>query len=402
MNKFKMSASPEGMKGEIWIEGEILPQGWLSKADQEFLALDLNSLETFKADMSGLENATEITVHLNSPGGDAVTGVAIYNALKAHPAKVRVVVDGLAASAASVIACAGDETLIYPASAIMIHSCSELVAGWISENDARKILNGITGVNKMATNAYAEKTGLGETVLKNMMSVETWLVGEQAVALGFADKVIDGDALYEYDAEENKIMCGGAKIDASRFKNMPMEVPMNNILRRFAASLAAKTEDEIKADAVEVTEQTEAAAEDTEQAPETGDTEITDEVIEEETQTEAEDAPETPDVVHMVAKAMMAERNRIRDIEKVAAVIGDKAMVEEAKFGEQTMTADELSRKWLEASAAKAAKVKADIAADYKASGAAEVKVASSDDETAAKVAAAYKAAVDKFNEERQ
>ena len=66
MNKFKMSASPEGMKGEIWIEGEILPQGWLSKADQEFLALDLNSLETFKADMSGLENATEITDNDNA------------------------------------------------------------------------------------------------------------------------------------------------------------------------------------------------------------------------------------------------------------------------------------------------------------------------------------------------
>ena len=407
MKDFKMSAVMSGdKKGELWIEGELLPQGWADRDAIEELGLDYSSPEAFKADLGDLDGAEEITVHLNSVGGSALTGLSIYNALKAHPAKVTVVIEGFAASAASLIACASDKTLIYPASMVMIHSCGSDLCGYYDENATRKELNARVAINKMAATIYAEKTDLGETVLRNMMNSETWLVGEEAVALGFADKVIEGEARYDYDAASNVIMCGGAKIDASRFKNLPSEVIMNNILRRLVASLSAKTDEELKAELTEPTadvvdaEVVEEQSE-TEQAPETAPAD--------ETQTEAEDAEvraakavAKSDVGALIAQAVMTERNRIRDIDKVAAVIGDKAMVEEAKFGEQTMTADELSRKWLEASAAKAAKVKADIAADYEASGAAEVKVASSDDETAAKVAAAYKAAVDKFNEERQ
>lgn len=136
-----------------------------------------------------------VNVHINSPGGDVFEGVAIYNVLKAFPRPVNVTVDGLAASAASVIAMAGDKLLMQKGTMLMIHPAMWFVAGTsVDLREAATILETVTG---QIADIYAEKTGIPKAELLQMMYAETWMTPEDAISKGFADSASEtsGDAL---------------------------------------------------------------------------------------------------------------------------------------------------------------------------------------------------------------
>lgn len=130
-------------------------------------------------------SAPEITVRLNSPGGDVFDGVAIYNALRGHPARVTAVVDSLAASAASFIAMAADEITMNRASQLMIHDASGLCMGNAADMEHMRGL--LDRISDTIAGIYADRAGGTPDEWRALMRAETWFTGAEAVAAGLAD-----------------------------------------------------------------------------------------------------------------------------------------------------------------------------------------------------------------------
>lgn len=147
--------------------------------------------EQLARDISALDDDRELTVRINSPGGNAYDGIAILNSLRGHPGKVTVVVDGIAASAASVIAMGGDELVMNRNSELMIHNGRAVVVG--GAEDMVKMAERLEAVNANMASIYAEKAGGTDEEWRAVMAAETWYSAEEAVAAGLADRVEKGD-----------------------------------------------------------------------------------------------------------------------------------------------------------------------------------------------------------------
>lgn len=132
-------------------------------------------------------NTGVIELHLNSPGGDVFDGIAIYNCLRAHKARVDVVVDSLAASAASVIAQAGDTITMMPGSQIMIHEASGLCMG--NAEDMAEMARMLDQQSDNIAGIYAQAAGGERDEWRTRMKAETWYMAEEAVEIGLADRV---------------------------------------------------------------------------------------------------------------------------------------------------------------------------------------------------------------------
>ena len=135
--------------------------------------------------MSGSGN---ITVWINSPGGDCVAAAQIYNMLMDYKGDVTVKIDGIAASAASVIAMAGTKVLVSPVSILMIHN--PMTAAFGNSDEMQKAIEMLGSVKDSIINAYEIKTGLSRAKLSHLMDAETWMDANKAVELGFADGIM--------------------------------------------------------------------------------------------------------------------------------------------------------------------------------------------------------------------
>jgi len=146
-----------------------------------------------------------VTVWINSPGGDVFAAAQIYNMLMEYTGAVTVKIDGIAASAASVIAMAGGEVHMSPVSMLMIHNPATIAIGDSEEMLKAKAL--LDEVKESIINSYELKTGLSRTKLSHLMDNETWMNANKAVELGFADKILyAGDGEPEDDTEpKNKV-----------------------------------------------------------------------------------------------------------------------------------------------------------------------------------------------------
>ena len=130
-----------------------------------------------------------VTVSINSPGGDFFEGLAIYNLLREHPAKVSVKVMGIAASAASVIAMAGDDIAVGLGSFLMLHNGWGVVVG--NRHDMASAADLFAAFDQSMVDIYAARTGMEAKAIAKLMDAETYLAASEAVAKGFADRVID-------------------------------------------------------------------------------------------------------------------------------------------------------------------------------------------------------------------
>lgn len=130
----------------------------------------------------------DITVWINSPGGDCVAAAQIYNMLSNYAGKVTVKIDGIAASAASVIAMAGDAVLVSPVSMMMIHNPATIA--WGDSAEMQKAIAMLDEVKESIINAYEIKTGLDRKKLSKLMDAETWMDANSAVEYGFADEIM--------------------------------------------------------------------------------------------------------------------------------------------------------------------------------------------------------------------
>lgn len=155
-----------------------------------------------------------VTVSINSPGGDYFQGLAIYNLLRDHPAEVTVKIVGIAASAASVIAMAGDEVQIARAGFLMIHNTWVVAGG--DRNAFREVADWLEPFDQTAVDIYAARTGKDDAEIAKMLDRETWLGGAKAIDEGFADAFLPADEI-EASAQNSvagKTIQASHKVDA--------------------------------------------------------------------------------------------------------------------------------------------------------------------------------------------
>ena len=190
----------------LFLNGMIAEESWFD---------DDVTPELFREELNA--GTGNITVWINSPGGDCVAAAQIYNMLMDYKGEVTVKIDGLAASAASVIAMAGTKVLMSPVSMLMIHNPATIAFG--DKGEMQKAIHMLAEVKESIMNAYEIKTGLNRQKISSMMDAETWMNAHKAVELGFADGILereeddvedigapDVSALYSRAAVTNSLM----------------------------------------------------------------------------------------------------------------------------------------------------------------------------------------------------
>ena len=180
MNRFwnwvKNEAEP-AEPAELRLNGAIAEESWLED--------DVTPAQ-FRAELEA--HPGDVTVWINSPGGDCISASQIYTMLKNHKSKVTVKIDGIAASAASVVAMAGDETWISPTGYLMIHNPMTCASG--NKADMEKAIALLDEIKEGIINAYEEKTHLSRSKIAKMMDEETWINAKKAKQLGFVDGIL--------------------------------------------------------------------------------------------------------------------------------------------------------------------------------------------------------------------
>lgn len=327
-----------------WWTGE--PTGELCVSSQAVLA----ALET-------IQGASHVTVRMNSGGGDAFAGVAIHNILKNLAAKVTIHIEGLSASAASIIACAGDEVVVDPGSLFMIHRGYMPMFGWYTPDELEKTSNEFNAIGQAMLNIYVDKTGRPEEEIRPLLDAETWFVGQEIVDAGFADSItsVDGEEEDEGDVDEviydeatQTLLVAGIRHDVS----MCRAVPVASFKQRLHAPRATRGAQAIDMQAPPVAATTE------------GETHM---------DTVEELRASHPELADEVARqAAQAERDRIRAIDAISAQVAPD-LVEAAKYGDNPCTAEQLALRQLQVHGAAASNFLAQAEEDDDESNADEV-----------------------------
>ena len=173
------SLATENNEASINIYGDITSWEWLES--------DVSSY-TLSKEIEGLDVDT-INVYINSYGGEVAEGLAIYNALKRHKAKIKTFCDGFAASIASAIFMAGDERIMSNASLLFIHNAWTIAEG--NANDFRKQAEDLDKITQASINVYMEHVNITEEELKRMLDAETWITPQDALEMGFATAIVN-------------------------------------------------------------------------------------------------------------------------------------------------------------------------------------------------------------------
>lgn len=296
-------------EGTIELYGDVVseqPRDWLTG---EAIEGQYITPEGFAEALETIKDKARITVKINSVGGDVYTGIAIHNALKALSGTKTVIVDGIAASAASVIAMAGDTIKVFPGSLMMIHGVSGFMSDWFNLGDLKKVMKSFDAIERALAHIYNAKTGIDETTLRGMMERETWFAGSEAIEKGFADEMADEiDPLdMAYSAESRILMVNGVKHNMDGVK-----IPERFNIRALAATPAPadcivnQPEDEKELKAMDIKEL----------------------------------RAKYPELVAQIeAEAVAADRARIQEIEEIQDTIGDAEMIAAAKYTKPTNAA---------------------------------------------------------------
>ena len=186
-------------------------------------------VETIDNELKDVEG--DITIRLNSGGGDVFEGIEIYNYLKSLDNKVIIEVTALAASAASIIAMAGDEIKMCTGSSMMVHEASTIA--WGNKSDIQKVLNSLDAIDDSLVSIYAERTGADVETINNWIEEETWFTADEAIEVGLADG----------KREKEKVENVAPTVDADKIA----EMVMNQFEQKYAAMLQPKKQEEPKA-----------------------------------------------------------------------------------------------------------------------------------------------------------
>lgn len=203
-NPWQILAKTKNKSYDVMVYGEV---GW------DFGA------KGFVEELKAIPEDAEVNFHVNSIGGSVWDGIAIYNAMKLMPNKKNVIVEGLAASIASIIALGGDTVHMATGSMIMIHNAWTFAIGTAEE--LQKQAETLERVNGSLLDIYEKETGAERETLQDLMTAETWMGAEEAIEMGFADSM---DETLEVAAKLNdgKLVVNGIGFEQNTLKNLPM------------------------------------------------------------------------------------------------------------------------------------------------------------------------------------
>ncbi len=221
------ASGEEVMERVLSLNGTIAEESWFD---------DDVTPELFKEELNA--GTGNITVWINSPGGDCVAAAQIYNMLMDYKGDVTVKIDGIAASAASVIAMAGTKVLMSPVSMMMIHNPATIAFG--DKTEMNKAIEMLDAVKDSIMNAYEIKTGMSRAKISHLMDAETWMDAHKAMELGFADEIMQR-AEEDVEAPDVSMMFSRAAVT-------------NSLMDKIAAKCRIKAPDESCTGATEVTE----------------------------------------------------------------------------------------------------------------------------------------------------
>ena len=291
------AAAEENDAPELILYGDIASETWWG---------DEVTPRQFTEELDALGAVPEIVVRINSGGGDVFAANAIYTRLKDNAAKITVKIDGWAASAATIVAMAGDVIEIPGNGVFMVHDPSMGLLGYFNEADLVKLTDEIKVIKQSIVNGYALKTGKPADEIASIMAAETWYDGKQAVEAGFCDKLMFEDA--ETTVENGaKIVVNSVSLDLNRYPNMTISL-LNRLTARTPGGFSNT-----------ITQNTPTRSE-----------ESMDGIKDIKTVDGLKAA--FPDLTKQIEEAAVdAERKRIQDIEDVA-LAGFETIVSDAKF----------------------------------------------------------------------
>lgn len=344
-------ASTDGQNADITMYGKIVetqPIDWWT--DEPIPGQYIIESE-FLNDLAQIEGCSQITIRMDSLGGDAGVSILIHNRLRELAAKGKnlvCIVDGVAMSGGSLIMCACDTVKVNPSSLVMIHKCWSHVWGNYNADELRKAADANDAWDKSQVSIYKRKTGMSETVLLHMMADTTYMTGKEAVEKGFANELLDDaePVAISASADRHTIFAKGHALRLPGVK-LPDSIPL---AKATAPAAAANTPAAPAAQSNEGGQST--MANNANPAP-------------------ATPAAENPQAA--VDAAVIAERNRLAEIDSVASLF-DPALVQEAKYGETACDARELSFRAAKAAAEQGHEFLKNLAADNAASGAQSVE----------------------------
>jgi len=218
--KFETFYNEASNNTEITIYGIIGDSWW----EDSVSASDIdNALKVITGD---------IVINLNSPGGDAFDGIAIYNRLKKHNGKVTINIDGWACSAASVIAMAADELVMGLGSMLMIHEASTLV--WGTKTNMRKEADVLENLEDGIIDIYMTKANIVREEIRNMVDAETWFSASKAVEIGFATSTSSSvEKTKDEEITQLKASLQSLQNEMDQMKNQQKQAPVNKKPKRF-------------------------------------------------------------------------------------------------------------------------------------------------------------------------
>ncbi len=199
----------------LFLNGTIAEESWFD---------DDVTPQLFKEELN--QGNGNITVWINSPGGDCVAAAQIYNMLIDYKGDVTVKIDGIAASAASVIAMAGTNVLMSPVSMLMIHNPMTIAFG--NKGEMEKAISMLDEVKESIINAYEIKTGMSRAKLSHLMDSETWMDAHKAVELGFADDILKRSDTIDMEVPQVSMMYSKAQVVNSLMERIATKCKIEN------------------------------------------------------------------------------------------------------------------------------------------------------------------------------
>lgn len=383
-------ATTDGQSAEITMYGDIYeqrPTDWFGNpVEGEFVLLS-----DFMEDLEQIASCKEITIRMNSYGGDAGVSITIHNRLRELAragATLTCIVDGVAMSGGSLIMCACDTVKVNPSSLVMIHKCWTFIFGGYNADEMRELAARNDAWDKAQVSIYKRKTGMSDTVLSHMMSDTTYMTGGEAMDKGFADELLeDVEPLnIAASADGRHLFVRGQKIHLAPGMFAPDNIPtvnpeasapdMTNMPRQAKTAggkegkTMAKNLEELRAENPALAEQLMAEAKAAvSEAAQTSAAAASAATVQQAAET-AEDDP------------VQIERKRIQDIDALASLY-DAETIQAAKYGPDACTAQEMAYRAAQKAAKTGKSYLASMVDDTKDSGAQDVGAASASGEPA-------------------
>lgn len=357
-------ASENGEDVELTLHGDVVserPKDWWTG---EAIEGDFIIGSELTKELDTCKKRKSLTIRLNSYGGDSVVGMEIHNKIRElsmEGVKTTCIIDAVAMSAGSIIACACDTVKAFPSSLFMIHKCWSYYFGGYNADELRTEAEAHDAYDRAYAAAYVRKTGASEATVLQMMSDNTYLTGRDALDRGFVTELVEEDEPLELaaSADGRTIFAGTRKIHMCPGMFAPDTIP------------TVSKEPECSEDKKQTAD---------DEAVRNGGTSIMtiDELREQQPELVSQiEADARSSVSHN--DAILAERKRLSDIDEIAGVLSEE-LVHEAKYGETACSAAELTLRAVKAAAKTGANFLSDLAKDSDESNADDVEAAQAPD----------------------